>query len=134
MGYELVGVEHRPQGGGSELLRVYIDKPAGIGLEDCTAVSHQLSGVLDVEDPIAGEYALEVSSPGLDRPLFDLAHFEHFAGSQAKVKLNRALDGRRNFRGQLVGVEGDDVLMLVDGETYRLPFGQIDSARLVPEF
>jgi len=134
MGYELVGVEQTPQGGGSELLRVYIDKASGIRLEDCTAVSHQLSGVLDVEDPIAGEYTLEVSSPGLDRPLFELAHFQQFAGSQAKLKLGRALDGRRNFRGQLVGVEDDDVLMLVDGETYRLPFGQIESARLVPQF
>jgi len=134
MGYELVGVEHGPQGGGSELLRVYIDKESGIGLGDCTAVSHQLSGVLDVEDPIAGEYSLEVSSPGLERPLFELAHFQHFAGSQAKLKLSRALEGRRNFRGQLLGVEDDDVLMLVDGETYRLPFGQIESARLVPEF
>jgi len=134
MGYELVGVEHRSQGEAGDLLRVYIDKASGVGLEDCTAVSHQLSGVLDVEDPIAGEYSLEVSSPGLDRPLFELAHFQQFAGQEAKVKLSRALDGRRNFRGLLMGVENDTVLMQVDGETYRLPFGQIDSARLVPKF
>lgn len=134
MGYELVGVEHLSQGESGDLLRIYIDKDIGVGLEDCTAVSHQLSGVLDVEDPIAGEYNLEVSSPGLDRPLFELAHFQRFAGQEIKLKLSRALDGRRNFRGLLMGVEGDTVLMQVDGETYRLPYGQIDSARLVPKF
>lgn len=134
MGYELVGVEHRGQGESGDLLRIYIDRDVGVGLKDCTAVSHQLSGVLDVEDPIAGEYSLEVSSPGLDRPLFELEHFERFVGQEAKLKLSRALDGRRNFRGQLMGVEADAVLMQVDGEIYRLPFGQIDSARLVPKF
>ena len=133
MGYELVGVEHRAQGESGDLLRIYIDKDAGVRLADCTAVSHQLSGVLDVEDPITGEYSLEVSSPGLDRPLFELEHFERFAGQEVKLKLSRAQDGRRNFRGLLAGVDGDTVLVQVDGETYRLPYGQIDSARLVPK-
>jgi len=134
MGYELVGVELTSGPRGGELLRVYIDREGGILLDDCATVSHQLSGVLDVEDPIRGEYALEVSSPGLARPLFELAHFARFAGSQVKLKLGAPLDGQRNFKGVLAGVEGDEVLLQVDGELLRIDFGQIDSAKLVPEF
>jgi ribosome maturation factor RimP len=134
MGYELVGVELRPGERGGEVLRVFIDQEGGILLDDCSAVSHQLSGVLDVEDPIKGEYSLEVSSPGLARPLFELAHFARFAGSKAKVKLASPLDGRRNFTGVLSGVEGEDVLLQVDNELVRLDYSQIDSAKLVPEF
>jgi ribosome maturation factor RimP len=134
MGYELVGVELRPGERGGELLRVYIDREGGILLDDCSAVSHQLSGVLDVEDPIKGEYSLEVSSPGLARPLFELAHFSRFAGSKAKVKLASPIDGRRNFTGILSGVEGEEVLLQVDNELVRLDFNRIDSAKLVPEF
>jgi ribosome maturation factor RimP len=134
MGYELVGVELRPGERGGELLRVYIDREGGILLDDCSAVSHQLSGVLDVEDPIPGEYSLEVSSPGLARPLFELAHFARFTGSKAKVKMASPIDGRRNFTGVLSGVEGDDVLLQVDNELVRLDYSQIDSAKLVPEF
>lgn len=134
MGYELVGVELVAGGRGGEVLRVYIDREGGIQLDDCSAVSHQLSGVLDVEDPIKGEYSLEVSSPGLARPLFELAHFARFNGERAKVKLGRALDGRRNFTGVLSGVEDDQVLLQVDGELVRIDFEQIDSAKLIPEF
>jgi ribosome maturation factor RimP len=134
MGYELVGVELVAGGRGGEVLRVYIDREGGIMLDDCTAVSHQLSGVLDVEDPIKGEYALEVSSPGMARPLFELAHFARFTGHQVKLKLGRPLDGRRNFKGLLTGVEGNEVLLQVDGEPVRIDFNQIDSAKLVPEF
>ena len=132
--YELVGVEYlaRPQAG--HLLRIYIDSADGIGLADCEKVSHQVSGVLDVEDPIQGEYALEVSSPGLDRPLFEKAHFEQFLGQVARVKLSAALNGRSNYKGTIVGVDGDDVVLQVDGEPVRLPFSQLSSARLVPQF
>lgn len=132
--YELVGVEYlaRPQAG--HLLRIYIDSADGIGLADCEKVSHQVSGVLEVEDPIQGEYALEVSSPGLDRPLFEKAHFERFVGQVARVKLNAALNGRSNYKGTIIGVDGDDVVMQVEGEPVRLPFAQLSSARLVPQF
>jgi len=134
LGYELVGVEllSRPKAG--HLLRVYIDNESGIGLSDCERVSHQVSGVLDVEDSIRGDYALEVSSPGLDRPLFEKAHFERFVGHVVRVKLNVALEGRSNYKGTIVGIEGDDVVLHADGESVRLPFGQISSARLVPQF
>lgn len=133
MGYELVGAEYHPQAQRG-LLRVYIDQPAGIQLDDCQRVSHQLSGVLDVEDPIAEDYVLEVSSPGLDRPLFELTHFARFGGHLAKVKLALPRHGRRNFKGVIAGVEGDRVLLEFEGETLALAFDEIDSARLVPEF
>ena len=103
-------------------------------MTDCEKASHQVSGVLDVEDPIKGDYALEVSSPGLDRPLFEKAHFEQFAGQVARVKLNVALEGRSNYKGTIIEVDGDDVVLQVDGESVRLPFAQLSSARLVPQF
>ena len=134
LGYELVGVEYlsRPKAG--HLLRIYIDSEEGVGLADCEKVSHQVSGLLDVEDPIRGDYTLEVSSPGLDRPLFEKAHFARFAGEVARVKLTEALNGRSNYKGTIVGVDGDDVVMQVEGELLRLPFARMSSARLVPQF
>jgi ribosome maturation factor RimP len=134
MGYECVGVEHDLGGAGAATLRVYIDHANGVGLGDCEAVSHQLSGALDVEDPIAGNYDLEVSSPGLDRPLFELEHFRRFAGERARLRLAEKRDGRRRFDGRLAGTEGDNVLLDSDGERLVLPFQSIESARLVPEF
>lgn len=133
MGYELVGVEYFQRGNGA-ILRVYIDTAQGITLDDCTAVSHQLSGVLDVEDPIQGRYDLEVSSPGLDRPLFGIEHYERFRGRKAKVKLAAKLDERRNFEGVLGGVCDGRLLLEVDGGIRELPLEMIESARLVPEF
>ena len=132
--YELVGVEllTRPKAG--HLLRVYIDSPTGIGLEDCERVSHQVSGLLDVEDPIKSDYALEVSSPGLDRPLFELAHFSRFVGEEVRVKLKSAMNGRSNYKGVIRDVRGDEVVVEVDGEPVSLPFTQSASARLVPAF
>lgn len=134
LGYELVGVEwmSRPKHG--HLLRVYIDTPEGVDLTACERVSHQVSGLLDVEDPIHGDYALEVSSPGLDRPLFELAHFERFVGQTVRVRLYTALEGRSNYKGVIRAVEGDEIVVEVDGEPVRLPFGKIASARLVPTF
>lgn len=133
LGYELVGVEYLMQGKHG-LLRVYIDTDDGIVLEDCQRVSHQLSGVLDVEDVIKGQYQLEVSSPGLDRPLFNAAHFERFAGHEVKLRLTAPLEGRRKFRGVIEGVDDDRVVLVVDGEEVRLPLAGIDRANLVPQF
>ena len=134
MGYELVGVEYFQRGKGGTVLRIYIDHPDGITLEDCTVVSHQLSGMLDVEDPIRGNYDLEVSSPGVDRPLYGVEHYERFKGHRAKVKLAAKLEGQRNFEGVLAGVSGGSLLLEMDGETRELPLDMIVSARLVPEF
>lgn len=134
MGYEFVGLEYLSRAGSGHLLRVYIDVERGVQLDDCEAVSRQLSAVLDVEDPIPGDYALEVSSPGLDRPLFELAHFRRFAGQTARVTLARPIDGRRRFKGVIDAVQGEQVRLSVDGEVVVLPFGDIDGARLVPDF
>lgn len=131
MGYELVGVEFDAH---QRTLRVYMDSETGVQVGDCSAVSHQLSGLLDVEDPIPGNYHLEVSSPGLDRPLFTPGHFDRFKGSLVRIQLLRPLDGRRRFKARLLGLEGDQVKLL-DGETqFDVPFESIDRARLVPEF
>jgi ribosome maturation factor RimP len=134
MGYELVGVEFLQRGGAGAVLRVYIDHEDGITLDDCSVVSHQLSGVLDVEDPIRGHYDLEVSSPGLDRPLFSVQDYRRFQGRRARIKLAVKLDGRRNFEGLLAGVHDAVLLLDVDGETSSLPLDIIESARLVPEY
>lgn len=133
LGYELVGVEYR---GGSTngLLRIYIDHVDGITLEDCQAVSHQVSGLLDVEDPIHGHYALEVSSPGLDRPLFRAQDYARFAGRRVKMRMHGLVQGRRNFTGLLLGLEGDNAIVEVDGEEFELPLDQVDQARLIPEY
>ncbi len=132
LGYELVGVEYLTQGRDG-LLRVYIDHEDGIGVEDCKRVSHQLSGVLDVEDPIRGHYTLEVSSPGLDRPLFTAEHFQQFAGQEARLKLATPVLGRRKLTGRIVGVHDDEVEILVDGESYMVPLDTIERANLVAE-
>jgi len=134
LGYEMLGVEYVSRPSTGHLLRIYIDSEKGVGLADCEKVSHQVSGVLEVEDPIHGDYALEVSSPGLDRPLFEKAHFARFAGEVARVRLNVALNGRSNYKGVIVEVDGDDIVMQVEGERVRLPFAQVSSARLVPQF
>lgn len=131
MGYELVGVEFH----GSEhhgTLRVFIDSENGITVDDCAAVSHQISALLDVEDPIIHPYDLEVSSPGINRPLFKVADYQRFAGQNAKIRLAVALNGRKNFSGVLQGVgENDVVLITVDNETFELPFHDIARANLV---
>lgn len=133
LGYVCWGVEYISQGRHS-LLRVYIDHPNGILVEDCETVSRQVSGVLDVEDPITNEYTLEVSSPGMDRPLFTLEQFAAHAGEQVKVKLRSPFEGRRNFQGLLRGVEDQDVVVQVDEHEYLLPIEMIDKANVVPRF
>ena len=133
MGYELVGVQYLQRGSAGAVLRIYIDHEKGITLDDCSAVSRQVSGVLDVEDPVPGHYDLEVSSPGLDRPLFEAAHYERFRGHRARIKLRSKLEGRRVFEGLIEDVSGGSVLLAVDGETHTFELGAIESARLVPE-
>ncbi|MBD7976242.1 MULTISPECIES: ribosome maturation factor RimP [Pseudomonas] len=133
LGYQCWGIEFLPQGKHS-LLRIYIDHADGILVDDCEKVSRQVSGVLDVEDPISNEYTLEVSSPGMDRPLFTLEQFAVYAGEQVKIKLRIPFDGRRNFQGILRGVEEQDVVVLVDDHEYLLPIDSIDKANIVPRF
>lgn len=133
LGFELVGVEHVAQGRHS-LLRVYIDHPDGIDVEDCADVSHQVSAVLDVEDPIKGEYTLEVSSPGLERPLFSPQQFVGHVGQLADVRLRVAQDGRRRFRGRMLAVEDGQLRIEVDGVEYTLLLDNIDKANLVHEW
>ena len=134
LGCELWGLEYMAQGKHRSLLRIYIDKESGIGVEDCEKVSRQTSSVLDVEDPISGEYVLEVSSPGMDRPLFKLEQYAQSAGETVSVRLRIAFDGRRNFKGLLKGIEGDEVVVEVDAEEYLLPFELIDKANIIPRF
>ncbi|MEW6354478.1 MAG: ribosome maturation factor RimP [Pseudomonadota bacterium] len=133
LGYELVGVEYASQGR-APVLRIYIDSADGISLDDCQRVSHQVSGVLDVENPIQGRYDLEVSSPGLDRPLFNAQDFARFAGQRAKIQLHAPLNGRRNFTGVLHGVRDDCVVIEDSGAEFALPLSGIDKARLAPEW
>ena len=134
LGYEVVEIEYHPHPKDG-LLRVYIDREQGIQLEDCTAVSRQISALLDVEDPISGHFNLEVSSPGLDRPLRKAEDYERFVGESVKIKLGMpTLEGQRNFTGKLLGLKDNEVVLEVDGETHYLPLGGIDKARLVPKF
>lgn len=133
MGYDLVEVEFQARPDNS-LLRIYIDGERGVTLDDCQRVSHQVSGVLDVEDLIAGRYTLELSSPGLDRPLSEPRHFIRFAGSEVRIQLRELLDGRRKLMGRLLGMHDNEVV-IVDGEgrEWRVPLERIEKARLVPE-
>ena len=131
LGYELVDVEVRT--GGQGLLRIYIDQEEGINLDDCESVSRQLSALLDVEDPIRGRYVLEVSSPGLDRPLRTPEHFQRYCDHVVRVKLNQSLDGQRNFKGRLLGVEDRDIVVEVDKQIFRLALSERASAQLVAD-
>jgi ribosome maturation factor RimP len=132
LGYEVVELEFHPQGRGG-LLRVYIDREAGVTVDDCEIVSRQVSAVLDVEDPIPGAYTLEVSSPGLDRPIRKAADFARFAGQQARIDMELPIEGRRRFAGTLKGCEAEEVTIEVDGVLHKLPLGGMAKARLVPD-
>lgn len=140
-GYEVVDLRYlRDQGGW--VVRVFIDRAdnaatgRGIGFEDCERVSRELSAVFDVEDPLAEAYRLEVSSPGVDRPLRTASHFRRFIAEKAKITLEHGVEGRRNFTGTLVAVEDDDatVAIDVDGVQYRLPIADIAVAKLMPNW
>lgn len=134
LGLELLGIEFSQSGGGS-LLRIYIDHPdRGVGIEDCERASREISALLDVNDPVAGRYTLEVSSPGLERPLFTMAHFERFIGEQAKIGVNLPIDGRRRFQGPIVAVEGDRITLDQDGTPVTIAHANVAKARLVPDY
>lgn len=130
LGYELVELSVTPARGRG-VLRIFIDKPEGIGLDDCERASHEVSALLDVEDPIATAYSLEVSSPGEDRVLRTRAHFERFVGSRVFVELTPR-EGRRRYTGMLRSVEGEGVALEVDRQIVNLPFREIGKARLAP--
>lgn len=148
LGLELLGVEYLPSPGGATL-RLYIDIPLGdgvgdnetprmVGIEDCEAVSREVSAKLDVEDPISGNYTLEVSSPGVDRPLFTPAQFARFLGEQAKIGLKLPQDGRRRLQGRIAAVEGERIELDVEAkpepQRVSVDFDNIEKARLVPDW
>lgn len=132
LGYELFGLQYSASGRGG-VLRLYIDAVRGITADDCERVSRQVGAVLDVEDPIPVHYVLEVSSPGLDRPLFEKQHYERYLGEKVRLRLRTLVDGRRNLTGVLRDVVCDDVIVDAGGELFRIPLRAIGSARLVPE-
>ena len=132
LGYELSDLEVKLNERDG-IVRIFIDqRPDGVGVEDCEAVSRQVSALLDVEDAIPGNYTLEVSSPGLDRRLTKLEHYERFLGEVVRIKLRFPLDGRRNFRGTLKTANSENIEVEVDGNMFELPLATIESARLVP--
>ena len=131
LGYELSDLEAKI-GSQNGLLRLFIDKEDGINLEDCEKVSSAVSALLDVEDPLPGQYNLEVSSPGADRTLTKLAHFERFAGETVKVQMRFPIEGRRRFRGKLLSSDEENIVVEVDGESHTLAMATIDIARLAP--
>ena len=132
LGYELADLEVK-LGGRSGVVRVFIDHPDGISLDDCEKVSHAVSALLDVEDPIPGNYDLEVSSPGWNRKLTKIEHFERFAGETVKVEMRFPIEGRKRFRGKLASSDEENIVVEVDGEAHSLPIATIDTARHVPD-
>jgi ribosome maturation factor RimP len=130
VGKELLGIEYISAGNNS-VLRLFIDHENGIDVDDCAEVSRQVGAILDVEDPIGSEFNLEVSSPGLDRPLFDKPHYEAVIGEIIEVKLSIPLNGRRKFKGRLAAVENDTLVVTVDSEDYELVLGNIVKGNLV---
>lgn len=146
LGLELLGIEYLPSPGGA-LLRLYIDTtaedaaadpPRMVGIEDCETVSREVSALLDVEDPISGHYTLEVSSPGVDRPLFTPAQFARFVGEQVKVGLKLPQDGRRRLQGRIAAVEGERIEFEIDAQPASVrivvAFDNIEKARLIPDW
>ena len=133
LGFQLWGLEFNAHGKG-KLLRVFIDGPQGVSVDDCATMSRQISSVLDVEDPISGEYMLEVSSPGMDRPLFNSEQFEQFVGHVVKVKLATSFEGRKHFKGVLRQVDSNEARVVVADFEYSLPMELIEKANVVPQY
>ncbi len=133
LGYEFVGMEQssNPK---NPVVVIYIDRPEGIAIEDCEKVSREVAALLDVEDPIPGQYSLEVSSPGLDRPLFTPEQFARFAGEEATVNVYAPVDGRRKFRGEILEAGEDSVTIEQDGTPVTLDMSNVVKARLVPDY
>lgn len=134
MGYELVGCETIPQGR-QMTFRIYIDSPKGVSVDDCSLVSRQVGAMMDVANPFQANYALEVSSPGIDRPLFELEHFIKFVGKQIKLKLYSPVNQRRQYKGLLQRVEGEDIYLFVPDleQEVKLSFSNIEKASLIGE-
>jgi len=133
LGYELVELEYAP-GRSHAVVRVFIDRPQGVGVDDCERVSHELAALLDVEDPVPTAYTLEVSSPGLDRVLRTPAHFQRFVGERVWLELRVARDGRRRYTGRLESVGPQGIEVTVDGEQVAVAFAEIARARLAPQW
>ena len=125
-GIELISPGKRPT------LRLYIDADTGVNIDDCAAVSHQVSGVLDVEDPISSDYTLEVSSPGVDRLLFSPQHYSPYVGETVDVRLRLPIEGRRRYKGTLLSANDETVVLLIDDREFELPLGSVDRARVFP--
>lgn len=130
VGYELWGIEYLPFGDHATL-RVYIDQESGIDIEDCATASRQISAVMDVEDPIKNEYTLEVSSPGLERPLFNQSQYQAYCGDQIAVKLFERVGKLRKAKGTLVSVNDDGIEVEVDNEVHKIAFSNITKANVV---
>ena len=135
LGYELVGVEYVASGKHS-ILRLYIDSEEGIGVDDCEIVSRQVSAIMDVEDPISGQYNLEVSSPGIERPLFNIAHYQRFLGHDVRLRTYRQIDGRRNFTGCIgsVGTTSNTIELVTELGPVTVDVGLIEKANLIAHF
>lgn len=133
LGYEFVGLEHQSNPK-NPVVVIYIDKPGGIAIEDCETVSREVAALLDVEDPIPGQYSLEVSSPGLDRPLFTTEQFARFAGEQAAVTVYAPVDGRRKFKGTILSAGDGQVTIDQDGAGVTLDMSNVVKAKLVPDY
>lgn len=133
LGCELWGIECQ-RAGRFMTVRLFIDKDGGVGIEDCADVSRQVSAILDVEDPIADKYNLEVSSPGLDRPLFTLSQFERFVGQDVSIHLRIPVADRRKWQGKLEKVDNDMITLVVDGQEQVFVFGNVQKANVVPKF
>jgi ribosome maturation factor RimP len=131
LGYELVDLEYAP-GRAHAQLRIFIDRAAGVGLDDCEAVSREVSALLDVEDPVPTGYTLEVSSPGLDRILRTPAHFARFVGERVRVELVNPRSGRRRYTGRLAALNAAGIELEVDGAMVAVSFAEIGRARLAP--
>lgn len=134
MGFDFWGCEYMPAGKHSTL-RVYIDKKdLGVTVDDCGKVSRQISAIMDVEDPISNAYMLEVSSPGMDRPLFHPEQYADYAGEVVQIRTSAPVMGRRRFKGEMTSVTEQGIVVEVDGELYEIDFGQIEKANIVPQF
>lgn len=133
LGYEFVGLDYQPSPKNAVLV-IYIDQEEGIAVEDCERVSREVAAMLDVEDPISGHYNLEVSSPGLDRPMFTMEQYQRFAGQAVRVTCFAPVEGRRKFKGVILGVTEDAIRIDQDGEEVELALANIAKGRLVPDY
>ena len=133
LGYEFIGLEYNPNPKHS-VLRIYIDHENGVGIQDCETVSRETAALLDVKDPIRSHYNLEVSSPGLDRPLFTPAHFSEFTGSEVQINLFAPQDGRRKFSGPILSAGESNVNIEQDGSEVTLDYDNIAKAKLIPDY